>query len=491
MDPDFGWHLKTGELILERGVPKIDWYSFTMPDFPWTDHEWLTDVLIYKIYSSFGFQALLLLFLAIVSLSFVILIKPENFWFYLLPVGFGFFAIFGFLGIRPQIITVFFIAVLWKILIEFLEGKKLGQLIYFVPLLFIIWANLHGGFFSGLFILFLFIFLEFFKKTNFFKKIISLSLFQQQNFKEQPVKKTLLLCVILVLSFLATLINPYGIRIYEEVFRTIGDPFLRFHIAEWLPLFFGGYFSVFIVCYLALFLGLLIPLRKKIEFSKLALVGVFLIFSFLSQRHFFIFTILTVPVFAEILILFQKEIKPERVKILFSGFGKWIILFFIFALLFSGFYPITKGLLKKDVSPFSLEESIPFLKTLPLSENLFNDYGWGGYLIWKLPERKLFIDGRMPSWRKDGQFVFGDYIKISKAEEGFQELLDKYDIKIMLLRKEMKEAKVENWLSKFLEKQNWLLKTLGLEPSKNLYQELINSGWQTIYEDKTAIVLKR
>ncbi len=148
-------------------------------------------------------------------------------------------------------------------------------------------------------------------------------------------------------------------------------------------------------------------------------------------------------------------------------------------------------MLKKDVSPFSLEESIPFLKTLPLSENLFNDYGWGGYLIWKLPERKLFIDGRMPSWRKDGQFVFGDYIKISKAEEGFQELLDKYDIKIMLLRKEMKEAKVENWLSKFLEKQNWLLKTLGLEPSKNLYQELINSGWQTIYEDKTAIVLKR
>jgi hypothetical protein len=38
LDPDFGWRVKTGELILQRGIPKIDWYSFTMPDFPWIDH---------------------------------------------------------------------------------------------------------------------------------------------------------------------------------------------------------------------------------------------------------------------------------------------------------------------------------------------------------------------------------------------------------------------------------------------------------------------
>ena len=71
LDPDFGWHLKTGELILERGVPKIDWYSFTMPDFLWIDHEWLTDVFIFKINSLFGFKILLLI-------SSVIILNPPS-----------------------------------------------------------------------------------------------------------------------------------------------------------------------------------------------------------------------------------------------------------------------------------------------------------------------------------------------------------------------------------------------------------------------------
>ena len=492
LDPDFGWHLKTGELILERGVPKTDWYSFTMPNFSWIDHEWLADVLIYKIYSIFGFQILLLLFLAIASASFVILIKPENFWFYLLPILLGFFAIFGFLGIRPQIITVLFIAILWRILIDFLEDKKLGrQLIYFLPILFVVWANLHGGFFSGLFILFLILALEAFKKTIFFEKLIKWPFFNQLNYKKQPIKKIFLLFIIIFFSFLTTLVNPYGPRIYEEIFRTISDNFLRFHIAEWLPLFFGNP-SVFTICYLSLFLGFLIPLRKKIEFNKLILATVFLIFSLLSQRHFFIFTILTVPIFVELLLLFRKEVKPENVKILFSGAGKWIILLLAFSLLFSGFYQVTRGLLKENYHSFYPQKALPFLKTLPLSENLFNEYGWGGYLIWKMPERKLFIDGRMPSWRKGGQFVFGDYVKIIKAEQDFQELLDKYDIKIMLLKNDKtEEPRVENRLPDFLKRQKWLLKTLGLSPSKNLYQELVNSGWQIIYQDGTAVILRR
>jgi len=552
LDPDFGWHLKTGQLILERGVPKTDWYSFTIPDFPWIDHEWLTEVLIYKIYSIFGFQALLLFFLVISVFAFIILIKPKSFWFYLLPVVLGFLAILGFLGVRPQFVSILFIAILWKVLNEFLDysppkdgssrytgssrvpttlqahptqGRELPLRrsasrpdpkketpatlkrniflpIYFLPLLFLIWVNLHGGFFAGLFILFLILILEIFKKTFLFKKLIALPFFQEQNYKKQPIKKISILCIVFVFSFLITLINPYGIRIYEEVFRTIGDPYLRFHIAEWLPLFFGTPYQHFIILYLVLFLGLLIPLRKKIEFGKLILLAVFLASSFLNQRHFVIFVILSIPVFAETIYFFQKEIQKEKLKALFPGFKKEIIFYFLlgFILILSslGFYPLLKGVFLEDISSDYPQEALPFLKTLPLSENLFNEYGWGGYLIWKAPERKLFIDGRMPSWRKDGQFVFGDYVKIMEVKEGFQELLDRYDIKIMLLRNDKKEEsklnkepKAENKLSKFLKEQKWLLKILGLLPQKNLSQELIKSGWQTIYEDEIAIILRK
>lgn len=494
LDPDFGWHFRTGQLISERGIPRVDWYSYTMPDFPWIDHSWGSDILIYKAYLLLGFKALLLFFLAMAALSFLILIKKGNVRLFLLPILSGFLAILGFLGVRPQLITVFFVAVLWKILNEFLGDKpSQKKLAYFIPLLFFAWANLHGGFFAGFIILFLFLILELFKKTFFFKKLIALPILRGQNYKEQPLKKILILLAVLIFSFLATLINPYGVSIYIEVFRTIGDPFLRFHIIEWLPLFLKSPFPVFIILYISLFFGLLLPLRKKIEFNKLILAGVFFIFSLLSQRHFVIFVILTIPIFAEIVSLFLKELKPERVKILFSGYRKWLVLISLSGILFYGFYSAFE---EEDSSLSSPQGALPFLKTLPLSENLFNEYGWGGYLIWKIPERKVFIDGRMPSWREDGQFIFGDYVKIMKVEPGFQDILKKYNIKIMLLEKGddkdnlKRELRVENRFSNFLTRHDWLLKFLGLSPEKSLYRELISSGWQLIYEDETAVILR-
>jgi len=496
LDPDFGWHLKTGELILERGIPRMDWYTFTMPDFPWVNHEWLTDVFIFKIHSLCGFQILLLIFLVIATLTFLISAKLPYFWYCLMPLVLGYFACLPFFGMRPQLLTAFFVVILAKILNNFLENPN-SRLIYLCPILFLIWVNLHGGFFAGIFILFFITTLEGLKRTAIFKKIISGKFFFGQNFQERGPRQVTVLLIVLVVSFLATLINPYGLRIYEEVFRSIGDSHLGFNIVEWLPLFFTGIY-IFHILYLCIFLGLLIPQYKKIELNNLVLTAVFLIFALLHQRHFLIFVILTIPIFAEVLFWTKQAITPEKLQFLFGGVKKWIFILFLLGLTTYGLYPFLVGF-DKDTSFDYPQKALPVLMDLPLSENLFNEYGWGGYLIWKVPERKVFIDGRMPSWRKDGQFVFGDYIKIKKAEESFQEILDKYEIKIALLRNDKKEdarlnnkkVETENRLSNFLKKQDWLLKALGISLAKDLKKELINSGWQVFYEDETAIILRR
>lgn len=531
LDPDFGWHLRTGELILERGVPQVDWYSYTMPDFPWIDHEWLTDVLIFKIHSLFGPQILLLFFLIISTIAFFISIRSRYLWYCLPPLFIGYFASLPFFGARPQLLTVFFAAILIKILDSFLanpasrliypapcvEAKRSTQKlsqgylaktfsklwdiprcgIYFCPILFLIWVNLHGGFFAGLFILFLILILEIFKKTNIFKQITSWKRLSGQNFQKHSSREIVILLIVSAVSCLATLINPYGIRIYEEVFRTIGDSYLSFHIAEWLPLFSTG-LSVFGILYLSLFLGLLIPQYKKIELNKLILSIIFLIFALLHQRHFPLFIILTIPIFAEILFHTRQAVNPKRFQFLFGGSKKWVAILFVLGLTVYGLYPFL-ATFNQDISFSYPQKAVPFLKNLPLSENLLNDYGWGGYLIWKAPERKVFIDGRMPSWRRNTQFVFGDYVKIMKAEENFQELLERYDVKIALLKKERKteaesgeQLKSENKLSNFLKKQNWFWKILGIRLSeKNIYQELSKAGWKVIYEDETAVILRR
>lgn len=507
LDPDFGWHLRTGELILERGAPQVDWYSYTMPDFPWIDHEWLTDVLIFKIHSLFGPQILLLFFLIIGAIAFFISIRSRYLWYCLPPLFIGYFASLPFFGARPQLLTVFFTAILVKIIDSFLANPH-SKLIYFCPALFLIWVNLHGGFFAGLFILFLILILEVFKKTNIFKQITSWKRLSGQSFQKHSFREIVILLIISAASFLATIINPYGLRIYEEVFRTIGDSYLGFYIAEWLPLFSTGA-PVFGILYLSLFLGLLIPQYKKIEFNKLILSIVFFIFAFLHQRHFLLFIILTIPIFAEILFHTKQAINPKRFQFLFGGSKKWIAISVFFGLVSYGLYPFL-ATFNQDTSLSYPQKALPFLKNLPLSENLLNEYGWGGYLIWQIPERKVFIDGRMPSWRKDNQFVFGDYVKIMKAEENFQELLERYNVKIALLKKDKKteaphnnklyagqvesgeQLKSENKFSNFLKKQNWLWKILGIHFSeRNIYQELSKSGWELIYEDETAVILRR
>jgi hypothetical protein len=60
-DLDVWWHLKTGELIAAGGgaIPKVNLYSFTAPLSPWVTHEWLSQVVLYGIFSLFGWNGLL------------------------------------------------------------------------------------------------------------------------------------------------------------------------------------------------------------------------------------------------------------------------------------------------------------------------------------------------------------------------------------------------------------------------------------------------
>ena len=66
-EPDFGWHLRTGLDVLQNGLPlpSADPYSHTMPDWPWVEHAWMTDVLVAGIYSAFGALGVILFFAAV------------------------------------------------------------------------------------------------------------------------------------------------------------------------------------------------------------------------------------------------------------------------------------------------------------------------------------------------------------------------------------------------------------------------------------------
>ena len=110
-------------------------------------------------------------------------------------------------------------------------------------------------------------------------------------------------------------------------------------------------------------------------------------------------------------------------------------------------------------------EAVIYLKENNMLGNTLNFYGWGGYLVWYLPESKVFIDGRMPSWRENGYSVFEDYVSIAldkNKETGLlSDYITQYSIKYALLP----------WDSTFVD-------------------DLLKLGWEVAYTDNIAVILK-
>jgi len=92
------------------------------------------------------------------------------------------------------------------------------------------------------------------------------------------------------------------------------------------------------------------------------------------------------------------------------------------------------------------QETLNFIREIKPEGNMYNNFGLGGYLVWKLPEYKTFIDGRMNSWRNSEGRLFDDYTKINKNPGEnytlFMYYVDRFDIGLALLFKEDPLAKV-------------------------------------------------
>src|SRR5262249_7605904 len=92
----------------------------------------------------------------------------------------------------------------------------------------------------------------------------------------------------------------------------------------------------------------------------------------------------------------------------------------------------TEAALRDKVYETFPEAALNYMQEHGIREHVFNDYGFGGYMIWRAPQIKTFIDGRADLFVYNG--VFDDYLKIVRLN-GTLELLDRYQIKYALLEK--------------------------------------------------------
>ncbi len=463
LDSDFGWHLQTGRYILTHGIPKTDPFSYTMPSYQLIPHEWLTQIIIAKLFPVLGTIGLSIIFafLAILPIGFqTILYKGKTFIPLLLMEG-G--AMITLIGLRPKQLDWLFAEILFLL---FLSQKHWRSFRYFLPILMIFWVNLHGGFALGIGLIFLYIFLRF----VFYKSI------------------NLIDIVVLLLSIIATFINPYGIYMWKWVYITMTDTKLHSRIIEWLPSFY--FINLMLWTYTATSLFFIFKYARRFPKDQIAMYIILFIFGVSSYRNIPFWLLYSLPLTYTAIKLFSLEVEKikfgkKRLLIIYRLFI--VLILIVFAL---QYYPLF--LLGKKTS-FYPTSAITYLKIHPYSGQLFAPYEWGGYLIWQYPEKKVFIDGRMPSWRQhtnnlhESRDSFLEYESILNGKLPFSNEAKKYHITRVLFYKQLALPSSTTILTDtFSHLPPWLQSHDINLPL--LHKQIISYGMHVLYEDNISVI---
>lgn len=441
-DVDFGWHLRTGEGIWQRGaVPRTDWFSFTAPDYPWVAHEWLHDLLMFLCFKAAGLLGVRLWFAGMGLLCIWLIIVPaiaagrDRSVVALVGLVSAIFLMMMHLW-RPQLITLCGFLICWN-LIEQLQNNRSSKLLPWLPLFFVVWANLHAGFVIGLAVLFAFLVIER-ARMVLRERLAADSPFAQFAGADSwiALEEWRRLAALTSISVAATLVNPYGFRVYEEVIRTMLDTAGRAVISEWQPPRAGtltGDLLALTVC--AGVAGIAFG-RIRLGSTRLLLWLGLLWAAFHTQRHLPFF------VFATWIELFRSPDRP--LSVLAERIGEGFIVLVVAGALG---YHIAAPRLHTDalsrlhrIYPYELAEQF---RGHEAACALYHHVNLGGFIEFVNPELRSFVDGRMAHWRRNSRSLLLDAHEVFQGGAGWQEALDRYGVNAAI-------APVESGVSRLL-----------------------------------------
>jgi hypothetical protein len=223
-DPDLWGHVLYGQEMLAAGkIDLPDTYSYLSEKNDWINHEWLCEVKFATAFDLFGSAGLVLLKTSLVMalfLSIYIDFRLQGagaFRAGLVLLGVSFVMMTGLQTVRPHIFT--YLCLFWMLVVIRAAGDGRLKLLWFTPLLTVIWINLHGGILAGLAVLYCW--MGTYGLLELYRRRLSLATCLQ-------------FAAIVVLTMAATCVNPFGWELPRFLFRTLFDT--RVENAEWAAL---------------------------------------------------------------------------------------------------------------------------------------------------------------------------------------------------------------------------------------------------------------
>ena len=456
-DGDTGYHIRTGEFVLDAGqIPREDIFSFITPTLSWTAHEWLSEVVMALIYRASGLTGIVVFFAILLATTHWLLYallrtKCDDIILCTVITVLATLTASSHWLARPHLFSLPLLLI-WHHLLDRFQYNDQRTLKY-LPILMLLWVNLHGGFMLGIVLLTIYL------AGNL---VYSLTESPASALRHRAKAKALVLTMFLTIG--ACFVNPVGGEIFWFPFRVTSDRF----IMDWVVEFMSPNFHhdlpfkyMFIAAIAALALA-----RTRLNLIEAALFILVSYMALYSVRHVSVFAIVVAPILLRIssgivsgLPRTLSDFYQARRKV-FADLdaqldGKlWpaTALFLVFSLTLVGTLRVT---FNDKIFPVA---AVEFLKRETLSGKMFNNDEFGDYLIFSAwPQYKVFTDGRSDMY---GEKHGSPYLKVAGVQPGWKQILLRYDI---------------SWT--FFQTQSALTAALLDQPD-----------WQPIYSDKVASI---
>ena len=448
-DPDFWWHLRTGQWMLaNQRLPSHDLYTYTVAGHSWTDHEYLVEILMAWLHSWGGLAAISLAFGALTWLGFFFLYRTARVAqrpYVIAGLGLVLGALAGapIWGPRAQMITFAFSCLELYWLASYLSGRS--RSIYYLPLVVVLWANLHGGFVVA------FAFLG----IAIFSELLEWVVDRDEIGRHAHRRRVRTLGIVTGVCLLAVLATPHGLGVYTNPVETLTSPAQRRLIVEWFsPDFHMLVLLPFLAMVLLLFTGF--AFRRPTIYQLLLSLAT-LTLALESARNIAVFVAATTPILIETWSGVWEDAQerwglelgsppPSR---LLQGVTVVALAVIAGAIVFR-----IGSVLSHQASDTARDYPVgaaQFLAGHPeLGTRMYNQYGWGGYLIYRFypdPNRRVFIYGEASVM---GDTHLQEYQDVQTLRSDWQQVLDRNGVDYVVYNRHealtnVLEALPERW----------------------------------------------
>jgi hypothetical protein len=471
-DAGIGWHIRTGQQILaSHAVPRVDSFSSTMNGKPWFAWEWLYDVIVGELDRWAGLNGVVWFTAVVIAVVFA-----STFWL-LLRRGTNVFVALVLLLLAASASMIHFLArphvLSWLLTLAWfwiLDSSQTDCLpasseagssacsvatgrrrLWLLPLLMMVWVNVHGGFLLGFVLL----------AMHWLSAIWYAVSLKEDKFAEFLAKlrwraQARTLAAVGLAAGLASVVNPYGWQLHTHIYGYLSNRFLMEHIDEFQSPNFHG---VAQRCFALLILATMIALAARARALRVS-EGLLILFALYSglyaSRNIPVSSLLLALVIGPLLsdairnlagrlTLFRRlgdrvGTFAERMRAVESNLNGhlWATAAAVFLGLIAAHGGSLGGnrLMDAHFDPRRFPAAaVDFLdrKTAEESDPVTVPDYWGGYLIYRLYPRTLAaVDDRHDLYGED---FFKSYLKMVHVEPDWDGLLEKHRARCVLVPK--------------------------------------------------------